>query len=53
MLIRNSRFDEGRELWAAALEAAPEDARYRDTLAARLAVLDQAMGRIEQERLAE
>ena len=53
VLIRNSRFDEGRELWAAALEAAPEDARYRDTLAARLAVLDQAMGRIEQERLAE
>ncbi|MCH2488031.1 MAG: tetratricopeptide repeat protein [Erythrobacter sp.] len=52
-LIRNSRFDQARELWAAALEAAPEDARYRADLAGRLAALDQAIARIEQERSAE
>ena len=52
-MIRNSRFEEARELWAAALQAAPEDARYRADLAARLAALDLAIARIEQERRAE
>ena len=52
-MIRNSRFEEARELWAAALRAAPEDARYRADLAARLAALDLAIARIEQERRAE
>ena len=49
-LIRNSRFEDARELWASALEASPEDARYRADLAARLAALDQAIARIETER---
>ena len=52
-MIRNARFEEARELWAAALRAAPEDARYRADLAARLAALDLAIARIEQERRAE
>ena len=49
-LIRNSRFEDARELWASALEASPENARYRADLAARLAALDQAIARIETER---
>ena len=53
VLIRNSRFDEGRELWAAALEAAPEDARYRGDLANRLAALDAAIERLAEERAAQ
>lgn len=52
-LIRNGRFDEARALWARALEAAPVDARYRADLMGRLAGLDAAIARIEQERLAE
>ena len=52
-LIRNSRFEDARELWASALEASPEDARYRADLAARLAALDQAIARIETERQAQ
>lgn len=51
-LLRNGRFAQGRALWAQALEAAPEDARYRADLAARVAALDAAIERMAQERAA-
>lgn len=52
-LIRQNRFPEAREMWARALENAPEDAAGRAGLEERLARLDGMLMMIEQAQAME
>lgn len=52
-LIRQGRLVEAREVWADALERAPEDVPFRDGLSQRLDALDQLIARVAELQAAE
>lgn len=47
-LIRQGRLVEARQVWAGALERAPEDVPFREGLSQRLAALDQLIARVAE-----